>query len=161
MNTREKICIWLFDKSKLPYAKHFKKNKQEWTVTRETLLSYPNGTLGFEMGSFLFSKDFEMIPKLERHDAYHVITGIGTDVADEIALQFFFLGNDKRSLYLFGVVILGALLMPEFYYKYFSAFYKGKYANPLYPMDIEAMLFENLSDIQSQIFTHSLHYQHN
>ena len=156
MKIREQLCVWLFDNSKLPYARYFKKERQEWNLTREDLLSYPNGSLGFEMGSFLFSNDFEMIPKLERHDSYHVITGIGTNVPDEIALQFFFLGNGKKSLYLLGVILIGSILMPEYYYKYFSAFHKGKYAQPLYSLNIESMLFENLTDIQTHFFNTQL-----
>ncbi|PCJ64649.1 MAG: hypothetical protein COA58_12995 [Bacteroidetes bacterium] len=159
MTFREKICIWLFDKSKIPYAKYFKQDKAKWSYTRASLLLYPKSSLGYAIGNFLDSNDFEMIPKLERHDAYHVITGIGIEVADEIALQFFFLGNGKKSFYLFGVVIIGLFLIPENYFKYFAAYYRGQNAAPLYHLNVEESLSDDLHSIQTQIFPSILSFQ--
>lgn len=153
MNIRKQLCIWLFDLSKLPYARFFKNRRDPWPYTRNDLLQYHPLSLGFAVGTFLHNHNFEMIPKLERHDAYHVITGIGTSVEEEIALQFFFMGNGKHSLYLYGVVLIGLLMVPEHYFSYFSAFYRGKYAAPLHELQIEDLLSHDLRSIQNKIFS--------
>ncbi len=122
MNRREKLCEWLFESSKGPYGKYIKKNK-EWELTREDLMSYDKESLGYALGSFLTTNDFQLLPKLERHDVYHVLTDFTISVKDEIAMQFFFFGNGKRSLYLFFVMIVGAFLFPE-HYRYFKKCYR-------------------------------------
>lgn len=151
MKNREKICIWLFEKSKTPYAKYFKSNAA-WNLNRTDLISFPTNTLGYELGLFLTFNNYHLIPKLEKHDAYHVITEYGTSVKEEIALQFFFLGNKKRSPYLFGVITIGAILLPEHFTHYYKAYLHGKNSTPLHKWDIHALLTKPLHEIKSAVF---------
>ncbi|MGB0849683.1 MAG: Coq4 family protein [Bacteroidia bacterium] len=104
------------------------------------------------MGRFLNHHDFQLIPRLERHDAYHVITGYSTEVKGEIELQYFFLGNGKRSLYQIGVVLLGILIMPEYFSDYLKAYQRGKHSYPLHKIDIEHSLSLDVSLLKKQIF---------
>ena len=150
MGIRKKICIWLFDISKLPYAKYFKKN-EAWNLSTNDLLKFPTNTLGNELGKFLNTNNFKLIPKLEKHDAYHVITGFGTTVENEIALQYFFLGNGKKSIYMYAVISIGFMLVPEYYQLYFKSYKKGKNTNPVYNLNIKNLLTEPLSDVKNQI----------
>lgn len=154
MKIREQICIWLFEKSKTPYAKHFKKN-DAWNLTRFDLLKFPANSLGYELGLFLNKNDYHPIPKLEKHDAYHLITGYSTNVKDEIALQYFFLGSKKRSLYLYAVVAIGGILLPEYAIHYYRSFRKGKTAQPFYKWDIKTLLVYPLKDLQKIVFEQS------
>lgn len=151
MNNREKICVWLFEKSQGPYAKYFKSNKP-WDIGREELLSFPTHTLGYALGVFLTENGFDLISKLERHDVFHVITEYGTSVKEEIALQYFFLGNKKRSLYLFSVIFIGTLLLPEHLGHYFNSFREGKDCAPFHKWNIKALLNEPLNEIREAIF---------
>tara|TARA_B100000809_G_scaffold222378_1_gene231300 strand:- start:2480 stop:2914 length:435 start_codon:yes stop_codon:yes gene_type:complete len=144
MKNREKICIWLFEKSKTPYAKYFK-STAAWNLNNTDLLSFPTNTLGYELGLFLTTNGYHLIPKLEKHDAYHVITEYGTSVKDEIALQFFFLGNKKRSPYLFGVITIGTLLTPEKITDYYRAYIHGKESTPFHKWNIRQLLNELLN----------------
>jgi ubiquinone biosynthesis protein Coq4 len=152
MKIREKICIWLFEKSKVPYAKYFKSNIA-WNLSKTDLLSFPTNTLGYELGLFLTTNEYHLIPKLEKHDAYHVITKYGTSVKDEIALQYFFLGNKKRSPYLFGVIIIGAILLPENIAYYYSSYLQGKHCTPFHKWNIRTLLNEPLNKIRDAVFT--------
>ena len=151
MKNRENICIWLFDKSKTPYAKYFKSNAA-WNLTRTDLISFPTNTLGYELGYFLTANNYHLIPKLEKHDAYHVITEYGTSVKDEIALQYFFLGNKKRSAYLFGVIIIGAILLPENITHYYKAYLHGKRSTPFHKWNIRELLNQPLNNIRNAVF---------
>jgi len=151
MNKREKICVWLFEKSKTPYANYFKSNTA-WDLNRTDLLSFPTYTLGHALGLFLSTNDYDLIPKLEKHDAYHVITDYGTSVREEVALQYFFLGNKKRSLYLYAVIIIGALLLPENITYYYQSYLHGKNSTPFHQWNIGALLYKPLTAIKDAVF---------
>lgn len=150
MKVREKICIWIFEKTKTPYAKHFKRNAA-WSLNRNDLLKFPIQTLGHKLGVFLITNDYHLIPKLEKHDAYHVITGYGTSVKEEIALQYFFLGNKKKSPYLYAVILIGGSLLPEYGAYYYQSYQHGKNSASLYKWDIKALLSENLNEIKNNL----------
>lgn len=126
MNRREKLCHFLFQKSAGPYAALFKRNKEAWDLSSADLLKYPKGSLGRKVGAFLSTNGFEFFPKHETHDVFHVVCGYGVTVKEEIGLQFLLFGNGKRSLYLYVVMSLGLLIVPEHYKFYKSSYQKGK-----------------------------------
>ena len=156
MNLREKFIVWLFDISTAPYAKYFKTEKDSWSMTAVDLLTYPKETLGYEMGLFLTSNSFELMDRLETHDAYHIITGYGTDVPNEIAQQYFFFGNGKRTLYMLGVLFLSIFLLPEHFSRYITAYRRGTSSHPLHLLNIKQSLNTPVLYIQNQIFNTSM-----
>ena len=137
----------LYECTKVPYQKFFKRNKP-WEVDKATLLNYPEGTLGNSLGNFLHINHFDMQPKLEDHDIIHVLTNTGTSVTDEIGMQYYLLGNGKRSLYLYLVILSGT----PFYLKqigYFIEQYKrGKKAHSFYYLNFSNMLLVPVKTIQ-------------
>ena len=152
MNIREKVCVLLFEKSKIPYARIFKRHKTPWEVSRADLLAMEPETLGHALGKFLAKNHFHLIPRLERHDAYHVLTDYGTEVKDEIALQFLCFGNGKRSKYLWMVMTIGALLNPE-HWKYFKLSYRrGKSARQFYHWNFKDYLHRDLTYLKAWVF---------
>jgi len=154
MNTRKILIAWLFKKSQIIYTNYFKKNKP-WGLTKSDLLKYPEGTFGKQLGMFLEANDFDLIPKAERHDAYHLLTGFSTKVEDEIAQQYLCFANGKRSPYLFGVIILGTFILPEYLSYYIKAYRIGQSANTFYNLDFRRLLNVPFKDLQSSIFTRS------
>lgn len=126
MNYREKLCHFLFQKSAGPYAAIFKRNQPAWNLSSSDLLKYPKGTLGNKVGLFLSTNEFEFFPKHETHDIFHVLCNYGVSVKEEIGLQFLLFGNGKRSLYLYVVMCLGMLIVPEYFSFYKASYYKGK-----------------------------------
>lgn len=151
MKLREKLCAWLFEVTKKPYAMLFKKNKAAWGLNSTTLLTYPAGSLGHETGQFLQLNGFELISKLETHDVYHVITGMTTSVKDEVGMQFLLLGNGKKSLYLFSTIGICIFLLPE-YLKYFHQCYKrGKRYHAIYKLDLHQELNTQLAHLRWRI----------
>lgn len=147
---RKKFIQWLFKYSQIFYIKF--KNKKPWNITVNELLQYPENSFGFELGTFLKINGFELLPKVERHDAYHLITGYGTNVEDEIALQYVCLGNGKKSPYLFGVLFLGTLIIPEFINYYLDSFRLGKKCNTFHHFDYKKLLNISLKDLRTIIF---------
>jgi ubiquinone biosynthesis protein Coq4 len=145
---RKKLCVWLFEQSKIPYTLLMKGKKKAWDLSVEDLLNFPKESLGFALGKFLQFNGFQLIPKLERHDAFHVLTGFGTSVENEIALQYFLLGNGKKSLYLLGVTSIGLLLLPEYHQLYAASYQKGTHCGPVYKLDIREHLNSSLNSLQ-------------
>ena len=137
----------LYELSKKPYQKFFKKGKA-WDVKVNQLIQLPNDSLGFHLGCFLLKYNFEIQPKLEDHDIIHVLTNTGISVIEEIGMQYYLYGNGKRSLYLMMVIISGTLFYPT-RFSYFKQQYKrGKTAHEFYGLDFLNMLPVPLTHIQ-------------
>ncbi len=152
LNPRKKLIEWLFEHSQKIYTRMFKKHKP-WGVYKKDLLKYPNGTLGKYLGEFLNKNGFELISKVERHDAYHVLTGYGIKVEDEIALQCLCFGNGKRSIYLYGAMMLGIIILPDYISYYWKSYNIGKQANTFHCFDFKKLLHTSIEDLRTAIFT--------
>jgi len=148
---RKQFIIWLFEHSQRIYTNMFK-NHDAWKVTKTDLLNLPQPTFGRHLGEFLDQNDFELIPKVERHDCYHVLCGYSTQVEDEIALQCLCYGNGKRSPYLYGAIILGIAILPDYYKYYHKSFKTGKAANTFHHFDYQKLLHISISDFRGIIF---------
>jgi len=151
-NIRKQLLKWIFENAQIHYVRYLKKKRKAWNINKNKLLQYPKESFGYHYAQFLEKNNFKMIPNFERHDAYHVITGCGSKVEDEIAMQYLCLGNGKRSLNLIGILVLGTILLPDYWKYYLKAYSIGKRANQFYNWDFEKILDKNLCDIQIIIF---------
>ncbi|WP_396601763.1 Coq4 family protein [Algibacter sp. R77976] len=152
MNKRKQLIEFLFDKSQKIYTNMFK-HHEPWGISKKELLDYPQDSIGKYLGVFLDKNNFELISKVERHDAYHTITGYGTKVEDEIALQCLCFGNGKRSLYLYGAIILGIIILPDYYKYYYKSYVIGKNANPFHHYDYKKLLKISIHKFRAAIFS--------
>jgi len=152
-NYRKKLIILLFEKSQTVYTNLFK-NHASWNISKKDLLEYPNDSFGKHLGNFLNKNGFELIPKVERHDAYHTLTGYGVNVEDEIALQCLCFGNGKRSLYLYGAIILGTCILPDYLPYYFKSFQKGRNAYSFHHYDYRKLLLIPIEDLRTMFSIH-------
>lgn len=149
---RKQLIEFLFEHSQRIYTSLFK-HHNPWGISRKELLSYPQHTFGKHLGEFLEKNNFELIAKVERHDAYHTLTGFGTKVEDEIALQCLCYGNGKRSLYLYGAMILGIIILPDYFNYYYQSYTIGKKANPFHHFDYKLLLHVDIDDFRTTIFS--------
>ena len=149
---RKQLIEFLFKHSQNVYTKLFKHHKS-WGISRVQLLSYPEHTFGKHLGEFLDKNNFELIAKVERHDAYHTLTGFGTKVEDEIALQCLCYGNGKRSLYLYGAIILGIIILPDYHKYYYKSYTIGKNANSFHHYDYKQLLDIDMDNFRNAIFS--------
>ena len=113
-NVRLKFLLFMYQVSQKHYRLLFKRNKRSWIFTEEQLLLFKEDSLGRTLGEFYRKHGFRMIPQLENHDVYHLISEYGTNMIDEISMQYLLFGNGKRSAYLLGVLFLGTLVFPEY-----------------------------------------------
>src|SRR6218665_1177102 len=144
---RALIIEKMYELSKKPYQKYFKKN-EPWNITPKQLIRYPQESLGFHMGCFLLKYNFEMQPKLEEHDVIHVLTNTGISVIDEIGMQYFLFGNGKKSPYMFMVILIGTLFYPLCLKTFYRFYKRGKNAHSFHDLDFQKMLLRPITEIQ-------------
>ena len=149
---RKQLINWLFEISSKIYTQLFKDHKP-WGITRKELLGYTKDSFGYHLGLFLNKNNFELIPKVERHDCFHVLTNYSTKVEDEIALQYLSLGNGKNSPYLFGAIILGTIILPDYLTYYIKSYKIGKQANVFHNLDYKPLLKVNIEHFRQAIFS--------
>jgi ubiquinone biosynthesis protein Coq4 len=129
----------LYEVSKKPYQRYFKKNKP-WNLDKKQLLQYPEESLGFHLGCFLLQYNFDLQEKLEDHDVIHVLTKTGISVPEEIGMQYYLYGNGKRSLYLYMVMLTGTLFYPSRLGYFIKQYERGKNAWQFHQLEYEKML---------------------
>ncbi|TDL99103.1 MAG: hypothetical protein C4K58_07340 [Flavobacteriaceae bacterium] len=148
---REEIISKMFEFSAELYLKTLARSRKPWDITIESLLSKPKESLGYAMGEFLQINQFQLQPRAENHDVFHVLTGYKPTVEEEVGLQFLLLGNGKRSLFLFVALLGGFCLMPEAYSFYQKSYQKGKNMLPFTDLAFEDLLDENLLALQNAL----------
>jgi ubiquinone biosynthesis protein Coq4 len=144
---KDQLIEKMYEWSKKPYQRIFK-NKMAWDIDKQGLLSYSDETLGYCLGQFLQKNNFDIQPKLEDHDIIHVLTDTGISVREEIGMQYYLLGNGKKSLYLHLVILAGTLFYPTHINYFIKEFRKGKKAHPFHYLDFSKMLLIPIETIQ-------------
>ncbi|MCV9929184.1 hypothetical protein OIU83_16075 [Flavobacterium sp. LS1R49] len=144
---RDIVIEKMYEWSRKPYQKYIKKNVP-WEINKTELLTFPKESLGYRLGDFLRRNNFDIQAKLEDHDIIHVLTNTGTTVIEEIGMQYYLLGNRKKSLYLFMVILSGTIFYPTRLGYFFKQYKKGRNAMPFYYLDFSKMLLTPISSIQ-------------
>ncbi len=150
-NLRLKFLLFMYQVSQKHYRLIFKRKKRKWVFTEEQLLLFKDDSLGKTLGEFYKKHGFRMIPQMENHDVYHLISEYSTSMIDEIAMQYLLFGNGKRSAYLLGVLLLGTVVFPEYFSQYKKAFIKGKNMRRFYHLDFESLLQQNFQQFKDFI----------
>ncbi|WP_445716427.1 hypothetical protein [Flavobacterium sp.] len=137
----------MYEISKKPYQRFFKKGNA-WDINVNQLIQLPSDSLGFHLGCFLLKYNFDIQPKLEDHDIIHVLTNTGVSVVEEIGMQYYLLGNGKRSLYLLMVILSGTLFYPTRFFYFKQQYERGKQAHEFYGLDFLNMLSIPITNLQ-------------
>ena len=123
---RDRFIIFLVEKTKPVYGKFFKQKVIPWKTNLKRLAKYPQKSLGNDLYQFLKREKLELMPKFEDHDIMHVLFGYKTTVLGELKMQFFLLGNGKKSLYCLISALIGCIMVPEYWSSYWKEFNAGK-----------------------------------
>ncbi len=143
----------LYEWSKKPYQRFIKKS-EPWQVSLADLIQCHPTSLGFHLACFLLKHDFEIQPKLEDHDIFHVLTGTGVSVPEEISMQYYLWGNGKRSLYQYTVIAIGTVLYADFLPLFIKAFRRGKNALTFHQLDFSKLLDHPIERIKTTFLIH-------
>jgi hypothetical protein len=147
--SRTRILYWLFNTCLPLYSKYFKPKRKAWNLSRKQLLIFSEDSFGYHLGVFLKRDKFHLMPKLENHDCFHVLTGFKTEVKDEIALQYLCFGNGERNLSALLVMLVGTILLPEHISYYKKSFNKGKKMHPFYHLNFKNLLDKDIQTIKT------------
>ena len=148
---RTRLLQWLVNLTAPIYMSLTKKNKKAWKYTLKDLKKFPSGSLGRELANFLDHHNIDLIPKAERHDIFHMLTGYSISPEEETTMQFWLLGNRKFTPYTIGTCIIGLFLIPENWSNYINAIKKGMQSPSISNWDFESMLYFNLNQILNRI----------
>lgn len=148
---RVKFLLFVYDKTQKLYRKYFKKKKRQWQFNEKQLLEFDKDSLGRKLGEFYKKHGFTMIPKMENHDVHHLITDCGINFEDEIAMQFLLLGNGKLNAHLLAAIVLGSIILPEYYKIYSKSYHKGKSMRPFHHINFEELLWQNFENVKNFI----------
>ncbi len=148
---REKYLQMLIEIAKPVYYFVFKAHKTSWKTSLQDLKNYPEHSLGKELFEFLKENNIEMMGKFENHDICHVLTGYSTDCVSESCMQFFLFGTGKKSLFVFGTLVISILVLPEHIPLYIQAFKRGGRTPYFDHLDFEKLLDLPLHLLQAQL----------
>lgn len=130
--------------------KKWENGSVKWSdISLSSLLQYPEGTLGFNLGCFLLRNNFELQPMFESHDVMHVLTGIGITVPDEISMHYYMFGNGKRSFYSLLYIMVGTLFYPLHLRYFISHYKKGRGAFHFHQLEFIKLLPQPVQKIQN------------
>jgi ubiquinone biosynthesis protein Coq4 len=149
-STREKLLLWLLGNVIPIHAKIYYK-RPSWNLSANELKQYPENTLGNKLGNFLIQEKLEPVPKVERHDAYHILLDFDTTLKDEAAMQFFLIGNGKISPFTLGTAFFTSFFMPERLKFFYQEFKRGSKAKSIAKWNFKALLNENFEDLKAYI----------
>jgi len=126
--------------------------RKAWNTTKNDLKKCAPGTLGNALYQFLDGHNFNLIPKAETHDVWHVLFGYTVEMKDEMSIQFVVLGNGRHSApYLYSCLV-AILMYPEHWGSFYKAYQRGKLASTFWHFNFEALLNENLFELRERIF---------
>lgn len=131
------------------YLNTFKASKPKWKYSLKDLRNFPVGSLGKELANFLDENKIDLIPKAENHDIFHWITGFDITAKDEIAMQYWLVGNGKLTPYTMGTCFIGMVVMPEFWKSYVKALKKGMKSTRISNWNFQNMLYTNADEIKA------------
>jgi len=135
-----------------PFVFNFGTKEQAWNMTTADFLSFPDGTVGKNLGEFLKNNRLEPISGAESHDLYHVLFDYSSSFKDEVALQFFLRGNGKNSIASFGTSIGAWVVLPG-QWSYLKASYQlGKKCMDISKLDLKAILFQDFDKVRATLF---------
>ena len=151
INFRSRLFITLVEQTKYTYIQWTNKKRNSWAITMADLVTYPKGTLGKDLANFLIQEKFDLIAGLESHDVYHVLLEYGTAVEAEAEMQFFLLGNGKRSLYAIGTSLVAFLMMPDQWLAFWKAYDRGRHSTKVHLWNFQFLLKEETAQLHALI----------
>ena len=114
--------------------------KPETNITMDELISYPQESLGFHLGRFLFDYSYEADPTPEREDIYRLLLTREVSNKEEIAMHYYLFGNGNFGLRTVFILASGAVFYPHCLKYFYKKYRDGRNAFRFYDVDHFRML---------------------
>lgn len=145
------MLIALVEKTKHTYIKLTNKKRTSWDITLVDLQAYPKNTLGKDLSNFLRWEKLDLIAGLESQDVYHPLLDYSTALEEEVQMQFFLLGNGKKSLYAIGTSFVAFLTMPDQWLAFWNAYNRGSQSVKVHGWDFQFLLKKETIQLRTLI----------
>lgn len=122
--------------------------KPETNISLNELIDYPNGTLGFHLGRFLFDNSYEVNPIPQQEDIYRLLITKETSNKEEIGMYYYLFGNGDIRLQTVFIIATGALFYPHCLLHFYKKYKEGKQALRFYDLNHFGMLHLPLTKIK-------------
>ena len=109
--------------------------KKNQNLTALNLIKYPEGTLGQQLGRFLLRTNYGQNVYASHDDALQLLIAGSNSFTDDIAVQFYLLGNGSYGLRRLTVMAAGVLLKPHKITYFYQKYTDGKAALRFYDVD--------------------------
>lgn len=135
-------------KNKLEAVKRqFDRNAQRFTA--HSLLAYPEGTLGNHLGKFLLIRNYGQNTYASREDILQMlVTGNTVTLTDEIALQYYLLGNGCIRVRVLLAMGIGLVIRPHRAHHFYKMYKKGTTALRFYDIDHLQLLHQPVNRVK-------------
>lgn len=127
------------------------RDKQPWAITTDQLQDLPKNSVGYHLGQFLYQHGFQLLPKFENHDLFHVLLNYQTTVVDEVRMQCCLAASGRNTFSTWITIIIGYLFYPESWSVFKAAYQRGKPLRNFSYWDFEALLTVPLKELQQRI----------
>ncbi len=148
---RTNILLFGVDTVKKIYVQVLHPDREPWDISMQSLSEFADGTLGQRFYDFFQSNNIKIEPRYEKHDMFHVISGYGVGVGNELRIVFFMLGNGKYSVFNLGAAPVALLLYPDKWVEFIKHYKRGKQFAYLDDYDYESMLSNNFEELLHEI----------
>jgi hypothetical protein len=148
---RENALRKLVDWANPIYCGLMPKNRR-WRVQRAALRQMPEGSFGRDYADFMDKNQFNELPFLEIHDAYHVLLGYPTTVVDEARLAFWLFGNGSRRIEVLNSVNGGILFLPDYWRDLWRHYQSGRRSRRIAHWDLQLFMSEKTEILREVIF---------
>lgn len=125
--------------------------RKPWNISKKELSEYPENSLGQQLYQFLEQNEFELMPRIEFHDVYHVLFQLGTTMREETNIQFVVIGNGKRSLPNLIATVVCVVFYPEYWNEFRKAYQRGRNAKKFYDLKFIELLDRDLDELQGEL----------
>lgn len=135
-------------KNKLEAVKRqFDRNAKR--LTAHNLLTYPEGTLGRQLGNFLLIRNYGQNTYASREDILQMlVTGNTVTLTDEIALQYYLCGNGCVRLRVLLAMGIGLAIRPHKLRHFYNMYKKGSNALRFYDVDHLRLLHQPINRVK-------------
>jgi len=123
-------------------------DRKTQNITALHLIKYPEGTLGRQLGRFLLNNNYGQNVYACHDDALQLLIAGSSSFTDDIAVQFYLLGNGSFGLRRFTAMAAGVLLKPHKISYFFQKYKDGKSALRFYDVDHLGLLHLPVSRIR-------------
>ena len=117
-------------------------------ITIGQLITYPEGSLGYQLGRYLMGNSCDTGVVAEKEDIYQLLIAGEYSVKEDIAVQYYLFGNGCNSLRTLLAMAIGLLLCPHYAGYFYKRYQGGKQALRFYDVDHFGMLHLPLQRIK-------------